>query len=85
MPVCNCSCFRCTTKTCNNYFTLPMKSDTIKCSKCRNDIKLVPQQHLLEWCENQYDTAFMKLTENQPQEASEILCKAIDTFHRYVT
>lgn len=73
---------RCTTETCDYYFSLPVKTNAVNCPKCKKPINLSKSVNLMKWCENQYDLAFMELTQNQPQKAVEILCKAIDIFHR---
>ncbi|KAJ8934002.1 hypothetical protein NQ314_013637 [Rhamnusium bicolor] len=73
---------KCSNKKCSYYFTLPVSSQILKCPKCQETISLTEQIQLLKWCDEQYDVGHKTMNENQPEKAMDILCTAIDAFHR---
>ncbi|XP_018566121.1 SET and MYND domain-containing protein 4-like isoform X2 [Anoplophora glabripennis] len=73
---------RCTNKNCSFFFTLPISNDVVKCPKCKETVALTENLRLLKWCEGQYDEAAKALSSNDPEKATQILCSALDTFHR---
>lgn len=73
---------RCSNKKCSFFFTLPVSNDTVKCPKCKETVTLTENLQLLEWCEDQYSEGFKAATSNEQEKAIQILCPALDTFHR---
>lgn len=73
---------RCPQKGCIYIFSLPVSKETLKCPKCKNNVSLHEHILMLSKCESEYKKAFELMEKEETKEGIELLCGAIDNFHR---
>ncbi|XP_050511359.1 SET and MYND domain-containing protein DDB_G0284059-like isoform X1 [Diabrotica virgifera virgifera] len=73
---------RCPTTNCPNVFTLPVSNSLTSCTKCKENINLDENIRLLNWCEEECQKGLEFLDNNKPDKVVEVLCGALDIFHR---
>ncbi|XP_066251201.1 SET and MYND domain-containing protein 4-like [Euwallacea similis] len=73
---------RCTTASCLNLFSLPIKNDKVECIKCGNTINLSERISMLKWCEEQYSVALELEEKSMINQAIDLLCAIINTFYK---
>ncbi|KAK9881282.1 hypothetical protein WA026_015405 [Henosepilachna vigintioctopunctata] len=73
---------RCPTKDCQNVFTFSLsKGQIFNCIRCKLEVNLKSSVKKIQWCEEQYMLGLKKMDDMKPYEGTEILKKALDTFH----
>lgn len=75
---------RCPNNKCAYIFSLPVKNENLKCPKCKKNVCLTSNISELKHCEEMYQKAVGFLEQEKPSEGIDVICKAVDIFHRYV-
>ncbi|KAF2889140.1 hypothetical protein ILUMI_17033, partial [Ignelater luminosus] len=71
----------CPNKKCSNFFTLPVTSENLTCSRCKKKISLKDYIAQFKTIGRQYEEANEALDAQEPGKAIVLLCQAIDSFH----
>ncbi|XP_017778668.1 PREDICTED: SET and MYND domain-containing protein 4-like [Nicrophorus vespilloides] len=73
---------RCPTKKCTYLFTLPIPNENMKCPRCKKKVSMTDNVMQMKICEEQYVAGFEYMEKQEVDKGIEVLCRAVDTFHR---